>query len=78
MTTCCKLRLEILGVGFQEKKFQITKHKSQINHNDRNSKSQSIDGFVKSPKVGNFIISHIKISIGYGIEFRRVESLSEA
>jgi hypothetical protein len=31
---------------------------------------QIIDGLVKSPIVGNFIISHIKISIGYGIEIR--------
>jgi len=29
--------------GVSNKKFQITKHKYQTNHNDRNSKFQTID-----------------------------------
>jgi hypothetical protein len=44
LTTCCK-KLKVLGVGvrtFSNNKFQITNHKYQTNHNDRNSKSQTI------------------------------------
>ena len=45
LTTCCKKR-KVSGVppdsGFSNKKFQITNTKYQTNHNDRNSKSQTI------------------------------------
>jgi hypothetical protein len=37
---------KVSGVGVQVsaiKKYQITNHKYQTNHNDRNSKSQTID-----------------------------------
>jgi hypothetical protein len=33
-----KWNKKVQNTGFSNKKFQITKHKLQINHNDRNSK----------------------------------------
>jgi hypothetical protein len=30
------------------------------------------DGFVKSPKIANFQISHLIISMGYEIEIRKI------
>jgi hypothetical protein len=47
LTTCCE-ELKVSGVppeadsGLSSKKSQITKHKYQTNHNNRNSNSQTI------------------------------------
>ncbi len=43
LVTCCqKLKVSHQCSSFSNKKFQISNYKNQKNHNDRNSKSQTI------------------------------------